>query len=163
MRSMRNYPNMAVLAAMVHDESEGTVYVSGERPRIAYRPSRPDREQLALGAREAARILFSAGAREVMIPAMPPIVLRELAEIDDITSDRFLPHDAALTAVHPMGSMRMGADPSTSATDGSGRLHALRDLYVMDGSVFPTSIGTPPQLSIYAFAMKNARALAATL
>lgn len=164
MRSMRDYPRMAVLAAMVHDETEGNVYVSGDRARIAYRPSRPDREQLALGAREAARILFAAGAHEVRIPARPPITLTSVEAIDGvITSDRFLPHDAVLTAVHPMGSLRMGADPATSACDGLGRMHALRGLFVMDGSLFPTSIGTPPQLSIYAFAMKNARALAATL
>ena len=163
MRSMRSYPNLAVLAAMVHDETEGNVYLSGERARIAYRPARPDREQLALGTREAARILFAAGATEVRVPAMPPIVLRSVDDIESITSERFLPHDAALTAVHPMGSMRMGADPSTSVCDGLGKVHSIDGLYVMDGSIFPTSIGVPPQLSIYAFALRNARALAAIL
>lgn len=163
MRSMREYPKMAVLAAMVHDESEGNVYVDGDRARIAYRPSRPDREQLALGAREAAKILFAAGARQVMIPALPPIVLTDAAEAEQITSERFGPHDAALTAVHPMGSMRMGADPAQSVCDGLGRVHSIAGLYVVDGSLFPTSIGTPPQLSIYAFAMRAARALGATL
>ena len=47
--------------------------------------------------------------------------------------------------------------------DGLGRVHAISGLHVVDGSLFPTSIGTPPQLSIYAFAMRAARALAATL
>lgn len=163
MTAMRSYPNMAVLAAMVHDETEGNVYVSGERPRIAYRPNRPDREQLALGAREAARILLSAGARQVMVPAMPPITVSSVDDVESITSERFEPHDAALTAVHPMGSMRMGADEATSVCDASGRVHGMEGLYVADGSLFPTSIGTPPQLSIYTFALKIARTLAATL
>lgn len=163
MGAMRNYPRMAVLAAMVHDESEGSVYLSGDRIRIAYQSSRPDREQLALGAREAARILLAAGARSVMIPAVPPIEVTSADEVDAIDHERFQPHDAALTAVHPMGSMRMGAHPESSACDPRGRVHGMDGLYVTDGSLFPTSIGVPPQLSIYAFAMRVARTLGATL
>jgi choline dehydrogenase-like flavoprotein len=32
-------------------------------------------------------------------------------------------------------------------------------VWVTDGSLFPTSIGTPPQLSIYTFALRVARGL----
>ena len=37
-----------------------------------------------------------------------------------------------------------------AAVDPSGRYHHLDNLYVLDGSLFPTSIGANPQLSIYA-------------
>ena len=48
-----------------------------------------------------------------------------------------------ITAVHPMGSVPMGDDPS-AAVDSEGRHHHLRGLWVADGSLFPSSIGVPP-------------------
>jgi choline dehydrogenase-like flavoprotein len=47
--------------------------------------------------------------------------------------------------------------------DVDGRHHHLRNLHVMDGSLFPTSIGANPQLSIYALAARLASGLAAQL
>jgi choline dehydrogenase-like flavoprotein len=54
-----------------------------------------------------------------------------------------------------MGGMRMGSDPKTSATDGTGRYHQLDNLFVSDGSVFPSSGGHNPTLTIMATAMRN--------
>jgi choline dehydrogenase-like flavoprotein len=56
-----------------------------------------------------------------------------------------------------MGGMRMGDDPATSATDGVGRYHQLDNLFVADGSVFPTSGAHNPTLTIMATALRNAR------
>jgi choline dehydrogenase-like flavoprotein len=47
--------------------------------------------------------------------------------------------------------------------DVSGRHHQLANLYVFDGSLFPTSIGANPQLSIYGFAARLATGLATVL
>jgi choline dehydrogenase-like flavoprotein len=52
-----------------------------------------------------------------------------------------------------MGTLRMGEDPKTSVVRSTGEHHQLRGLFVADGSLFPTSIGAPPQMSIYAFAL----------
>jgi choline dehydrogenase-like flavoprotein len=43
--------------------------------------------------------------------------------------------------------------------DEYGRHWTLRNLSIIDGSVFPTSIGANPQLSIYAFALRAAHQL----
>lgn len=159
-RRMRSYDRLAVLAAMVHDETEGRVAREGGRTVVRYEPVASDREQLALGVRAGARILLAAGARECVCPAVPPIVIRSESDLERVTADRFRPHDAELVAVHPMGTLRMGPDPRTSATDSRGAHHHLRGLWVTDGSLFPTSIGVPPQLSVYTFAMRAARLLA---
>lgn len=163
MRAMRAYPRTAALAAMIHDETAGRVYLDGDRTRIAYVPNAHDRAQLALGAREGARLLLAAGAREVVIPAQPALRVRRESEIRAITAERFGPHDAKLTAVHPMGTLRLGGDPSSSVVDPRGQMHALPGVWVVDGSLFPTSIGGPPQISIFAFSMKVSRALARDL
>jgi choline dehydrogenase-like flavoprotein len=47
----------------------------------------------------------------------------------------------------------MGQDPRASVVDSTGEHHQLRGLFVADGSLFPTSLGGPPQISIYAFAL----------
>jgi choline dehydrogenase-like flavoprotein len=161
MRSMRDYPRTVGLAAMVHDEAEGRVYLDGDdRVRLSYAPTGGDRAQLALGLRACARILLAAGARAVTIPAVPPIVVRTEGEIEAmITAARCVPHDVGLTAVHPMGAMRMGADPATSVVDARGRHHHVRGLYVADAGLMPTSLGGPPQLTVYALARLVARAI----
>ena len=60
-----------------------------------------------------------------------------------------------------MGSMPMGTDPHTSVCDERGAHHQLAGLWVADGSLFPTSTGTPPQLPIYTFGLRTARAILA--
>ena len=58
---------------------------------------------------------------------------------------------------HLMGGMRMGSDPTISVTDATGRYHHLDNVVVSDGSLFPSSGGHNPTLTIMATALKNAR------
>jgi choline dehydrogenase-like flavoprotein len=51
-----------------------------------------------------------------------------------------------------MGGCRMGADPSRSVVNPQLRHHAVENLFVIDGSVFPTSLGVNPMESIYGVA-----------
>lgn len=66
-------------------------------------------------------------------------------------------------SAHVMGGCGMGADPKTSVVDPLGRFHHMDGLHVMDGSVFPTSLGANPQWSIYGTVGRMAHALAAQL
>ncbi len=63
---------------------------------------------------------------------------------------------------HLLGTARMGADPSTSVVDQYGRSHDVPNLYVIDGSVFPTSSGVNPTATIAAVALRCADHLAQT-
>lgn len=58
---------------------------------------------------------------------------------------------------HVMGGLRMGADETDSCTDETGRFHQLDNLFVADGSVFPSSGGHNPTLTIMATALRNSR------
>jgi choline dehydrogenase-like flavoprotein len=60
---------------------------------------------------------------------------------------------------HVMGSLRMGRDPASSVTDRDGRFHDLANLWVSDGSLFPTSSGYNPTLTIQALALRVAGAM----
>jgi len=158
MTLMRRYANMAVLTAMVHDDTEGRVTVKADgAPRLEYDLSRADRKQLVLGLRSAARILLAAGAREVLLGSVPPVRVSKIADIGRIDDGVVGPHLLPLLSVHPLGTMKMGDDVRTAVVDSKGEHHLVRGLFVLDGSLFPTSIGVPPQISIYAFARHLAR------
>ena len=155
---MRQYPHLAVLVAMVHDRSEGRVEIDAEGfPVLRYTLGLRDREQLATGLRGGARLLLAAGAREVVVPAATPLRIRREADLDAIGPWLGEPHAMPLTAVHPMGGMCLGDDPHASVVASTGEHHQVRGLFALDASLFPTSIGVPPQLSIYAFARHLAR------
>lgn len=57
---------------------------------------------------------------------------------------------------HMMGTCRMGNDPATSVVDRDCRSHEVPNLYVPDGSCFPTSSGYNPTLTIFANADRAA-------
>ena len=144
---------MAVLTAMVHDQSAGRVELGRDgAPKLVYRLNDADRDQLVLGLRGAARILFAAGAREVILPSVPPVRIVRPVDVDVIHRDVVAPHRIPITSVHPMGTMPFGDDPARSVVKSTGEHHQIAGLFVLDGSLFPTSIGVPPQISIYTFA-----------
>lgn len=60
---------------------------------------------------------------------------------------------------HLMGTLRMGTDPATSVVDAGGRFHGVENLWACDGSVFPTSSGFNPTMTIIAVAAKIARGM----
>jgi choline dehydrogenase-like flavoprotein len=64
---------------------------------------------------------------------------------------------------HVSGTLAAGRDPSTSVVDAEGRVHGMRSLYVVDGSILPRSSRVNPSLTIYAWALRTTELLAARL
>ena len=61
---------------------------------------------------------------------------------------------------HNMGTAKMGHDPATSVVNGYGQSHDVPNLYIIDGSVFPTATGVNPTATICALAKRTATHLA---
>ena len=57
---------------------------------------------------------------------------------------------------HQNGTIRFGRDPNTSALDVHCKAHDLDNLYVVDGSFFPSSAAVNPALTIMANALRMA-------
>jgi choline dehydrogenase-like flavoprotein len=55
---------------------------------------------------------------------------------------------------HQCGTVRFGSDPATSALDLDCRAHEVANLYVVDGSFFPSSAAVNPALTIMANALR---------
>ena len=62
---------------------------------------------------------------------------------------------------HVLGTCRMGSDPETSVVGPDCRSHDVPNLWVCDGSVFPTGGAVNPSLTIEALATRTARLLLA--
>ena len=73
------------------------------------------------------------------------------------------PGRCAFNSFHIMGSARMGGAPATSTCNALGETWDVRDLFVCDGSCFPSASGVNPMISIEAIAHMSASALAARL
>ena len=63
------------------------------------------------------------------------------------------------TFSHGVGTVRMGSDPGTSVLDPDCRFRGVENLTITDASVFPTSAGVNPSLTIAANALRVARRL----
>ncbi len=71
----------------------------------------------------------------------------------------FAPLMVRVFSAHVMGGCPLGEDPRRAVVNSLGSHHQLANLSVLDGSVFPTSIGSNPQVSIYGMTLKNANHL----
>jgi choline dehydrogenase-like flavoprotein len=152
MSFMRKYRHMAAIIVMLDEEGSGTVkWKGGGRINIKHSLTKHDRAQLSQGLKAAAKIMFAAGAREVVVPYNDPLILTNESELELIPSRGVPDYDLALTGVHPMGTLRMGDRPQQAVVKSTGEHHSLPGLFVCDGSVFPTALGVPPQISIYSF------------
>ncbi|MBI3557083.1 MAG: GMC family oxidoreductase [Deltaproteobacteria bacterium] len=147
---MEKLPRMACISAMVHDSTRGIVRRKGEfGADLNYVLNSADRAQLATGLREAARILLAAGAREAILPFVEPLRIQTAAQLDRLPIEvRDL--DIDMVAVHPMSTVWVGRSEKDSCLDESCRYWQLDNLLVADMSVYPSSLGVPPQLSAYA-------------
>jgi choline dehydrogenase-like flavoprotein len=111
-----------------------------------------------------AEIQFAAGAKSVY-----PV--HEMAEgyttwANAKKAIEALPYKPLLTRVvsaHVMGGCPMSDDTHLGLVSSSGRYHGVSNLSVHDSSIFPTSIGANPQLSIFGITARLASLLAEKL
>jgi gluconate 2-dehydrogenase alpha chain len=117
--------------------------------RVTYRPHRHEIVASAHHAPRLVRVLEDMGATWTMTSTSP------LPEGED----RRGPLSAIPMSRHVMGSTRMGDDPETSVVDAYGRIHGLENVVVADSSVFVTSAGYGPTLTLVALAARAAAAM----
>jgi choline dehydrogenase-like flavoprotein len=99
-------------------------------PKITYRLSENSQKMFAHCVERAQDVLRAAGAVETMAQA---------------------PFQPA--GWHLMGTARMGTDPTTSVVNEWGRCHDVRNLFIVDGSIFVTGAAVNPTNTIQALAL----------
>ncbi len=151
---MKRYPNLAVFSAMLHDESKGEINPTGDLNfSIDYNLNKKDKTELRNGLITCANLMFAAGAKKIIVPSNPIVEIENENDILKYLQIDFDNLNIDITAVHPMGSIPMGDDTKKFAVASNGKYLHLDGLWIADGSLFPTSIGVPPQLSIYSMGL----------
>jgi choline dehydrogenase-like flavoprotein len=156
---MQSYPYLSQFGVMVSDSSRGWVREIGSRLHIRYDLNRKDTLTFKRAIEALCEVYWAAGAKRVFPPiaGLPELGPGEMGRLRDypLAADQ-LP----LIAFHPLGTCRMGADPTRSPVDPEGRLRGYEGLFVADGSIVPSSLGVNPQITIMALATKIAYGIA---
>ncbi len=155
------YPRVASIGSICSDAGNGRVRPVGRSGAlISYRLSARDAGRLVDGIARAAEVFFAAGATTVypMLPGLEAVTGPE--EVDRIRSGRWRRSELHVSAYHPMGTARMGADPSGSVVDAWGRVWDVPGLWILDASIIPSSTHVNPQVTIMALAARGAARLA---
>jgi len=160
-RTLGDYARLSLAAVMLHDRTAGRVELdSSGRPTISYHLNDEDRSDLLDGMRRLADIYFASGAQRVILPYNDLAELTRRGDYRAIDEHPFRANDPLLLSYHPHGTLRMGGDAKKAVINGYGEAHEVKQLYVTDASIFPTSIAVPPQLSVMAFALRSAQHIA---
>ena len=99
-------------------------------PKIDYKISENSWKMLNFSVDRAKEVLKAAGAYDVFSEA-----------------------PMANAGWHLMGTARMGTDPNNSVVNEWGRSHDIKNLFIVDGSLFVTSAGVNPTSTIQALAL----------
>jgi len=169
-RLMREFTHSQALIALVRDgfhprSQGGTVRLRDDgSPMLDY----PLTDVVWEAARRAwlamAEIQFAAGAKWVAPVHEQSAGYSSWAEARAaIAALALKPQLARVVSAHVMGGCGMSDQPKYGVTNSYGKHHQLANLSVCDGSLFPTSIGANPQLSIYGLAARNVSRLAEVL
>jgi gluconate 2-dehydrogenase alpha chain len=121
--------------------------------RVTYRPHRHEVVASEHWAPLLEAVLTEAGAEWSLTTTSPPV--GELGPLDHAN-----PLGIAPASRHVMGTCRMGDDPATSVVDRESRFHDVENLLCADSSVFVTSAGYGPTLTLATLALRAARLLA---
>jgi choline dehydrogenase-like flavoprotein len=150
---------------LVPGDDGGVVTVRSDgRPNVDYLV-RPELAEAWKAAHVAmAQVHFAAGARKVgTMHVDEDVILGSEAEIPRLDDLRYgaLRHTAF--SAHQMGGCCMGGSPEMSVVDSQLRHWAIGNLFVVDGSVFPSGLGVNPSESIYGFAHRARDAVASAV
>ncbi len=158
-RAMLDFGHIGSIGVHLSDESAGRIHLANDGSlRASYKLTSEDAARLTYGIARAAEIHFAAGATEVY-PNIARAGTLTPEKLADFEAASFKPSELRLEAFHPMGTARIAPESmGVCAPDGS--VHGTNDLYVADASLFPTSVGVNPMMTVIAFAQQIAGKLA---
>jgi choline dehydrogenase-like flavoprotein len=158
--AMLDFGSIGSIGVHLADRSSGRVGLGAEGSlRARYELTGEDADRLAFGIARAAEIHFAAGATEVY-PNIARVGILKPGDLASFEATGFKPSELRLEAFHPMGTARISADVREGACAPDGSLYGTGDLYVADASLFPSSVGVNPMMTIVAFAKQIARGIA---
>lgn len=150
---MSGYKNTIRLISLIHDKNVGEVRWKDGHKDIHYTVDDEDFEAMKKGLIATAKILFASGARKLYLPTSHISSIDRVEDVERVIGAlKNEPARYKYTSFHPQGTCRMGRDPKKSVVNPYGETHDVKNLYVVDASLLPTSIGYNPSETVYALA-----------
>ena len=130
-------------------------------PVLHYTPAPAVCRAFVVAQKSLAKAQLAAGAQRVSTLHNTPQVMRKMADVAALDGLDFGPGRLWMGSAHQMGGCAMGDDPRHAVVRSADlRHHHVDNVHVIDGSIFPTSLGVNPQETIYAHAHLIATRLA---
>lgn len=155
-RLAQGIDRMANTIVISRDSGTGKVTLDANgRPEIRYQLNELDQHHLLFGAERAVEIHRAAGASRVLGPHQQCFEFDSRMDDDEFNRALFrmnqMGGDAnrlSLFSAHQMSTVRMAESPLRGAVDRKGRCYDAQNVFVCDASVFPTSIGVNPMITV---------------
>lgn len=145
---MTNYSKLVAMG-LVMPTTSGDV-VGGQ---LSIRLSPDEVKRLRSHVEDVVRLHFAGGAEEVYLPDQTAVTVRRGDDISAIVRRTFdEASDFVMVTAHPQGGNPMGRNAQMGTVGTNLRVHGVRNLFVADASIFPSSIRVNPQIAIMAFA-----------
>ncbi|KKC01787.1 GMC family oxidoreductase [Mycobacterium nebraskense] len=145
-------PQVATFGAMVADRGVGSVSSARGETVIRYPIDRADVAKLMTAMEAMGRLLFAAGAVEVLTGLPEAKTVTSLPALQDALR-RTGPRSLHLAAFHPTGTAAAGAGDQLCPVDETGKLRGVDGVWVADASILPSCPEVNPQVSIMALAL----------
>ncbi len=158
---MTLYPRLGAIAVLLHDHTRGRLeFDETGPPTVTYRLGSTDEDQLLDALEKTSEVSFAAGAEKVFLPYNDVVTIAKRGAYQAIRDRGIRVNDPLFISYQPQGTLRMGGDATQSVVDAHGEAHAVRNLFVCDASVFPTSVAVPAQLTVMTLASRMAHHIA---
>jgi choline dehydrogenase-like flavoprotein len=157
------FNHVASFLCLSRDRSQekNRVEISSEgEPVIHYVVAEADKPMMRKGLQSQFEMMRAAGAK-IILPmhesfrffvSSPNDEKAAKIFIDDLLSDCLTPSKSVIFSAHQMSTCRMSSTPAVGVVRPSGETWECRNLFVCDASVFPTSLGINPMITVAAFA-----------
>ncbi len=152
---MELWNHMLVTGALIDDTTTGRVRRAPWGDALPfYQVDHVEYGRMLRASALLSEVLFTAGARKVLLPFSSLQEINSMDEIRKIYDIKIKPSEIEVLTVHAFGTTRMGANPRRSVVDQWGECHDTSRLFVVDSGIIPTSLGVNPQETIMALATR---------
>ena len=149
-RLIERFNNYAMVGIVVRDDNIGRVALTSTgRASITYEPGEKELKILAKRVEVMGKMWFALGAKKIIISHRGMSIIEHEEDIpklvDKILNDE---KNLLLGSANPQSGNKIGTSEVNSVVDSDCKVHGFENLFVCDSSVFPTSVGVNPQITV---------------
>jgi len=154
---MRRFRSLVTFAPLIASVTPGTIRMEHGHPRVDIQMGDPELARYKSGLRVTLEALLAgatSGERpdRVIVNSRAGVEVRSMAEVDAFLSTLERVEQLNIGTGHPMGGSALSTEEGRGVVGADFRVKGVANLWVCDGSLFPSASGVNPQWTIMALA-----------